>query len=175
MRNERIIFMGTPEISKIYLKSLIHNKYNIIATYTQPPRKQGRGMKMRNSPVHIFSLENNIPAHHPLHFDSEANINEFKKLNPDIVIVMGYGILLPKSLLNIPFHGCINIHVSLLPRWRGASPIEHAILNGDKTTGVTIFQLDDKLDAGPIIAFHKIDIEQNISKEICILYKITFL
>ena len=165
MRQERIVFMGTPNISKIYLQSLIDHKYNIVAIYTQPPRKQGRGMQIQNSPVHSLALENNIPVYHPKHFSSLDTINEFKELNSDIVVVMGYGILLPKSIFNIPFHGSINIHLSLLPRWRGATPIEHAILNEDHVTGVSIFQLEEKLDAGPIIATQEINVDKNISKE----------
>ena len=165
MRQERIIFMGTPEIAKVYLQFLIDHKYNIIATYTQTPRKQGRGMQIQKSAAHILSLKHNIPVYHPKNFASLDTINEFKELNSDIAVVMGYGILLPKSILNIPVHGSINIHVSLLPRWRGAAPIEHAILNGDSVTGVSIFQLEEKLDSGPIIAAQEIDIDENISKE----------
>ena len=156
MRRERIIFMGTPDIARIYLQSLVENQYNIIAVFTQPPRKQGRGMQIHNSPVHKLAVENNIPVFYPKNFANLDTINEFKKLNPDIVIVMGYGLLLPKPILKIPIYGCINIHVSLLPRWRGASPIEHAILCGDQTTGVSIFKLEEQLDTGPIIAVQKI-------------------
>ena len=165
MHQKRVVFMGTPNISKIYLQSLIDHRYNIIAIYTQPPRKQGRGMQIQNSPVHSLALANNIPVYHPKHFLSLDTINEFKKLNSDIVVVMGYGILLPKSIFNIPFHGSINIHLSLLPRWRGATPIEHAILNGDHVTGVSIFQIEEKLDAGSIIAIREINVDKNISKE----------
>lgn len=165
MRQERIIFMGTPEISKIYLQSLIEHKYNIISTYTQPPQKKGRGMHIQNSPVHQLSLEHGIPVYHPKNFSSLEAINKFKELNPDIVIVMGYGILLPNRILKLPPHGCINIHVSLLPRWRGASPIEHAILYGDKKTGVSIFKLEKRLDSGPIIASKEINIKENANKE----------
>ena len=164
MRQERIVFMGSPEISMVYLKSLIDHQYNIIATYTQPPRKQGRGMLMQKSPVYELSLEHNIPVYHPKNFASIENINELKKLEPDLVVIMGYGLLLPKSILQIPLFGCINIHVSLLPRWRGAAPIEHAILNGDKKTGVSIFLLEEKLDAGPIIATQEININKDINK-----------
>ena len=165
MRQERIVFMGTSEISKVYLQSLIGHQYNIIATYTQPPRKQGRGMQVQKSPVHTFSLEHNIPVYHPKNFASLESIDELKKLKPDLVVIMGYGLLLPKSILQIPLYGCVNIHVSLLPRWRGAAPIEHAILNGDEKTGVSIFLLDEKLDAGPIIATQEININKNINKE----------
>ena len=165
MRQERIAFMGTPEISKVYLQSLIDHQYNIIATYTQPPRKQGRGMLMQQTPVHTLSLEHNIPVYYPKNFASLESIKELKKLKPDLIVIMGYGLLLPKSILQIPPHGCINIHVSLLPKWRGAAPIEHAILNGDEKTGVSIFLLEEKLDTGPIIATQKININKNINKE----------
>jgi methionyl-tRNA formyltransferase len=165
MRQERIVFMGTPEISKVYLQSLIDHQYNIIATYTQPPRKQGRGMQVQKSPVHPLSLEHNIPVYHPENFASLESIDELKKLKPDLVVVMGYGLLFPKSILQIPLHGCINIHISLLPRWRGAAPIEHAILNGDEKTGVSIFLIEEKLDAGPIIATQEIYIKKNINKK----------
>ena len=164
MSQERIVFMGTPKISKVYLQSLIDHQYNIIATYSQPPRKQGRGMLIQKSPVHTLSLEHNIPVYHPKNFASFENINELKKLEPDLVIIMGYGLLLPKSILQIPLYGCINIHASLLPRWRGAAPIEYAILNGDEKTGVSIFLLEEKLDAGPIIAIQEININKNINK-----------
>ena len=165
MRLERIVFMGTPEISKVYLQSLIDHQYNIVATYTQPPRKRGRGMLMQKSPVHTLSLEHGIPIYHIQDLASLESINELKKLKPDLVVVMGYGLLLPKSILQVPLYGCINIHVSLLPRWRGAAPIEHAILSGDEKTGVSIFLLEEKLDAGPIIATQEININKNIDKE----------
>ena len=163
MRQERIIFMGTPDISKVYMQLLIDNKYNVIATYTQPPRKQDRGMKIKNSPVHTLALEKNIPVYTPKNFIISEIVDQFTKLNPDVVIVMGYGILLPKKLLKIPVHGFINIHLSLLPRWKGAAPIEHTILNGDDKTGVSIFQLEEMLDSGPIIASKTIDLDNKIT------------
>ena len=165
MLNKRIIFMGTPEMSAGYLKSLIDNQFNVIACFTQPPRKKGRGMLLQNSPVHLLSLKENIPIFFPINFNSQDEINNLKKLKPDLIVVMGYGILLPKNILNIPTHGCINVHVSLLPKWRGSSPIEYAILNGDKTTGVSIFQLEEKLDTGPIIATKELKIKNNINKK----------
>ncbi len=165
MRRERIVFMGTPEISKVYLQSLIDHKYNIIATYTQSPRKQGRGMLIQKSPIHSLSLEQNIPVYHPKNFESLETVKELRKLKPDLVVIMGYGLLLPRSILLIPNYGCINIHISLLPRWRGAAPIEHAILNGDEKTGVSIFLLEEKLDAGPIIATQEIKINNDSNKE----------
>ena len=164
MQEQRVIFMGTPEISKLYLLSLINNKFNIIAVYTQPPKKKDRGMKINNSPVNLLSKEKGIPVFYPDNFNDISILENFKKLKPDLVIVMAYGFLLPKNILNIPKFGFINIHVSLLPRWRGASPIEYAILNGDKTTGVSIFKIKEQLDTGPIIASKEIEIGAHESK-----------
>ena len=156
--------MGTPDIAKEYLDSLIKNNFNIIATYTQPPRKKGRGMRIQNSPVYEFSLANNIPIYTPINFTAEKTIEEFKALKSDLAIVMGYGQLLPTDIINTPTHGSINIHVSLLPRWRGASPIEHAIMNGDTKTGISIIKLEKRLDAGPIISKKIISIDKDITK-----------
>lgn len=157
--------MGTSSIAVTYLNCLIENNFNIIASYTQPPRKKDRGMLLKKSPIHDLSLLNNIPIFHPINFKNPETIEVFKKLEPDIAIVMSYGLLLPKKILEIPNFGCINIHVSLLPRWRGASPIEHAILYGDKETGVSIFQIKEKLDSGPIIAKESINILNNVYKD----------
>tara|TARA_B100000029_G_C17606456_1_gene967588 strand:- start:846 stop:1772 length:927 start_codon:yes stop_codon:yes gene_type:complete len=165
MNHKKIIFMGSSSISEKYLKSLLENNFKVIAVYTQPPRKKGRGMTITNSSIHNFAIKNKIPVLNPINFKSKESIREFKELDPDISIVMGYGLLLPKAIINIPRFGCINIHVSLLPRWRGASPIEHAIIFGDTKTGVSIFRIEEKLDSGPIIASSDINIKENISKE----------
>ena len=165
MTNKKIIFMGTPEISTKYLEILIKNNFNIIAVYTQPPRKSGRGMKVTFSPIHKMALTNNIQVICPENFKSDKDISTFSKLKADIVIVMGYGLLLPQKILDLPKFGCINIHVSLLPRWRGASPIEHALINGDSKTGVSIFKLEEKLDSGVILCTQEIVIDHNINKE----------
>ena len=165
MKEFGVIFMGTPDISKIYLQTLIEKKFNIIAVYTQPPRKKDRGLKIKKSSVHELAEKNNISIYHPTNFDSRETVNELNKLNPSIVVVMGYGVIIPKNVLKIPQHGFINIHLSLLPRWRGAAPIEYAIFNGDSKTGVSIFQIEEKLDSGPIIDIKEIDIEKNVTKE----------
>ncbi len=164
MSKERIIFMGTPDIASIYLNSLIDLKYNIVAIYSQPPRKKGRGMKIQESPVHKMAVKNSIKIFTPTNLNNEKLKKEFQILKPDIVIVMGYGLKLPNYLINFPKFGCINIHVSLLPRWRGAAPIEHAILNGDKETGISIFKIVEKMDAGPIIVQDSVKIDENINK-----------
>ena len=165
MKNHRIIFMGSPEIASEYLQILVQNNLNVISVYTQPPSPKGRGMTIQNSPVHDEALKQDIPVYHPKNFNNQKNVEIFKNLKPDLFIVMAYGILLPNLILNYPKFGCINIHVSLLPRWRGAAPVEHALLNGDKETGVTIFKLVNKLDAGPIISQASISIDENFNKE----------
>jgi methionyl-tRNA formyltransferase len=163
--SKRVIFMGTPEISAIYLQSLIDDKINIVGVFSQPPRKKDRGMRLHISPVHNLALENNIKIFFPVNLNLHKVLEDIRGLRADIIIVMGYGIKLPQPILTLPEFGSINIHVSLLPRWRGAAPIEHSILNGDKETGVTIFKLEEKMDAGPIFAQDSITIKKNDNKE----------
>ena len=163
MKNKKIIFMGTPQIAAEYLNSLIKHNIKINAVFTQSPKKQSRGMKLVKSPVHSLASEKKIEVHHPENFDNEIMI-KLEKMEPDLIIVMAYGKILSKSLLELPKYGCINIHVSILPRWRGASPIEHALMSGDRETGISIIKLTEKLDAGPIIAQEKFNIPSNFNK-----------
>ena len=164
MSNKRIIFMGTPSIATNFLNSLLINHYNILAVFSQPPSKKNRGLVLHKSPVQELANQKNIITHTPTKLDDEVyDIIDLYK--PDLIIVMGYGLLIPKQILNYPKYGCINIHVSLLPRWRGASPIEHTILNGDKESGVSIIKLIEKLDAGPILSQKKIKISETINKD----------
>ena len=156
--------MGSPQVASEYLQILLGNNLNVVGVYTQPPRPKGRGMNIQNSPVHNEALKQKIPVFHPENFKDNENIELFRELNPDLVIVMAYGILLPNQILNLPTFGCINIHVSLLPRWRGAAPVEYFLLNGEKETGVTIFKLVDKLDAGPIISQVSILVDESLNK-----------
>ena len=165
MKNSKIIFMGTPDIAEKYFQSLLSSNYNIVGVYTQPPKKKDRGLKLIKSPVHVSALKKNIPVFCPENFSYQNEIDKFKELNPDLVVVMAYGKIIPKKILSLSNYGFINIHLSLLPRWRGASPVEHAILYGDDTTGVTIFKLVEKLDEGPIIDVKTIKIEKEISKQ----------
>ena len=154
MSDKKIIFMVTPLIAANYLNSLINNKYKVVSVFTQPPRKGNRGMKVQSSPVHELAYHNNVKVNFPTRLDEEA-FDLIKSYKPDLIIVKAYGLLIPTKILNFPQYGCINIHVSLLPRWRGASPIEHTLLNGDTETGITIIKLIKKLDAGPIIVQKK--------------------
>ena len=118
--------MGTPKIASIYLQSLIDSNFNIIAVFTQPPRKKGRGMQMQESPVQKLAFKNSIKVFHPVELLSKGIKKKFVDLKPDIIIVMGYGLILPKFILELPSFGCINVHLSLLPRWRGAGGSETA-------------------------------------------------
>ena len=161
MKEKKIIFMGTPNIAAQHLKVLIRENLNIVAVFTQPPRKKNRGMKVEESEVYKIAIKNNLDIFYPLNID-EATIKKTKSLNPDLIIVVAYGLLLPEEILNIPKFGCINIHVSLLPRWRGATPIEHALLAGDKKTGVSIMKISPELDAGDIIMQESLLIDNDI-------------
>ncbi len=164
MNNKKIIFMGTPLIAVEYLSALIKKNFNIEAVFTQPPKNKSRGMKLIKSPIHTLAIDNKIKVFHPKKFDTET-INQINLIKPDLIIVMAYGNLLPKEILNLPMFGCINIHVSILPKWRGASPIEHSLINGDNETGITIIKLTENLDAGPIIAQEKFIIPSDYNKE----------
>ena len=163
MNNKKIIFMGTPSIASEYLNALIKNNIHIISIFTQSPKKKSRGMKVIRSPVHELAEERNIQVFYPKIFDKDV-INHLKNISPDLIIVMAYGKILSKEILKIPKYGCINIHVSILPRWRGAAPIEHTLMNGDKESGITIIKMVDKLDAGPIIVQQKFTIPENFNK-----------
>ena len=150
MKDKKIIFMGTPDIAAQHLEILIEHNLNIIGVYTQPPRKKNRGMRVEKSDVHQIADKKNIKVFYPSIIDHKT-IEQVKNLEPDLIIVIAYGIILPSKFLNIPKYGCINIHVSLLPRWRGAAPIEHALLAGDLKTGISIISISPKLDAGDIL------------------------
>jgi len=161
MNDKKIIFMGTPHIAAQHLQHLIDNSLNIVGVFTQPPRKKNRGMRIEESPVHEIAKKNNLQIFYPSSIDYSV-IEKINILNPDIIIVVAYGIILPSELLDIPKFGCINIHVSLLPRWRGAAPIEHALLSGDSKTGISIIKISPKLDAGDILYQKSLNISQDM-------------
>ena len=161
MIDKKIIFMGTPDIAAQHLNILIENKLNLVGVFTQPPRKKNRGMQVEESAVHQIAKKNNIEIYYPSAID-ETVIQQIIRLEPDLIIVVAYGIILPISFINIPKYGCINIHVSLLPRWRGAAPIEHALLAGDDKTGISIINITSKLDAGDILIQESFLIDENI-------------
>lgn len=148
----KIVFMGTPDFAKESLEALYNEKYEILAVVTNPDRPKGRGMKMIASPVKEFALEKGIKIYQPEKVrNNEEFISEIKALKPDVICVVAYGKILPKEILEIPSKGCINVHGSLLPKYRGAAPIQWAVLNGDKKTGVTTMYMDVGMDTGDMI------------------------
>ncbi len=155
----KIIFAGTPEISAAVLQALINANQNIIACLTQPDRPQGRGLKITPSPVKEIAQRYDIQVLQPNSLKNSEIQQQLHNLQPDLMIVLAYGLILPQVVLDIPKLGCINIHASILPRWRGAAPIQHAILSGDKETGITIMQMDAGLDTGDILAKYPCVIE----------------
>ena len=157
----KIVFMGTPEFSLPTLEALIENKFNVVSVYTQPPTKSKRGQKINVSPIEEFSKKNKINFKNPINLNSDEELKIFKDLSPDIVVVVAYGQIISKNFLNIAKFGFINIHASLLPKWRGAAPIQRAIMNEDKKIGVSIMKIEEKLDSGPVLASKEIELGQN--------------
>lgn len=155
----RIGFMGTPDFVLPLVDALKNSDHDLICIYTQPPREAGRKRQLQNTPVHDYALKNNIPVFHPINFKDDADVKVFQDHKLDVAIVAAYGMLLPQVILDAPKHGCINIHPSLLPRWRGPSPIQYAIWKGDTETGVSVMSLEAGMDSGPILAQEKVDIE----------------
>lgn len=147
----KIIFAGTPEFAKPCLTHLLTNNFDVCAVYTQPDRPAGRGRHLHASPIKTLALEHNIPVYQPKTLRDSETQNQLKALQADLMIVVAYGLLLPQAILETPRLGCINVHASLLPRWRGAAPIQRAILAGDTETGITIMQMDVGLDTGPML------------------------
>ncbi len=152
MSGLRLAFMGTPDFSCTVLKALLASEHEIVCVYSQPPRRAGRGKSLRPTPVHKLAEENGIEVRTPLSLKDEEEQAYFSSLNLDAAIVVAYGLLLPKPILIAPKHGCLNIHASLLPRWRGAAPIQRAIMAGDTETGVGIMQMAEGLDTGDVLS-----------------------
>ncbi len=159
----KIVFMGTPAFSIPTLEALIKKKFNVVGVYTQPPAKSKRGQKINVSPIEEFSKKNIINFRNPENLNNDEELKIFKKLLPDIVVVVAYGQIIPKVFLNISKFGFINIHASLLPKWRGAAPIQRAMMNGDKKIGVSIMKIEEKLDSGPILTSKEIDLDKNLT------------
>lgn len=153
-----LVFAGTPDFAVTPLRRLLADGYAVRAVYTQPDRPAGRGRKPRPSPVKACALEADIPVYQPASLRDPQAQAELAALAPDLMIVVAYGLILPEPVLALPRLGCVNIHASLLPRWRGAAPIQRAILAGDATTGVTLMQMDAGLDTGPMLAHTVLDI-----------------
>lgn len=147
----RIIFAGTPDFAAAALAALLDTSHEIVAVYTQPDRPAGRGRQVKASPVKQLALEHQLPVRQPASLKNPDDIEELRDFGADVMVVAAYGLLLPPEVLNIPRYGCLNIHASLLPRWRGAAPIQRAILAGDTETGITIMQMDRGLDTGAML------------------------
>ena len=156
--SQRIIFAGTPDFAAVHLKALLEADFEIVAVYTQPDRPAGRGHKLTPSPVKSLALEHNLPVFTPVNFKDEADIATWEGHQADLAIVVAYGLILPERVLNAPRLGCINVHGSLLPKWRGAAPIQRALLSGDPVTGVTIMQIVKALDAGAMLVKRELTI-----------------
>jgi methionyl-tRNA formyltransferase len=150
--------MGTPEFAVPALKELIKEKFDIIYVYTQLPKKSNRGLKIEKTPIHVEAEKNNLNIHHPSSLKNEQELNFFRKINPDLVIVVAYGQIIPENFLSLSKKGFINIHASLLPYWRGAAPIQRSIMNGDQFTGVSIMKIQKGLDTGPVLLSEKVEI-----------------
>ena len=157
INKKSVIFMGTPDFAVPSLEK-IHKEYHLLSVYTQPPKKSGRGLRTKLNPIHEISNDYNLPVKTPQNFKSFDIIEEIKNLKPDFIIVVAYGIILPKTVLDIPNFFCLNGHASDLPRWRGAAPIQRAIEAGDKTTAACAMIMEETLDTGPVIAKKKINI-----------------
>jgi len=153
-----IVFMGTSEFAVPSLEKLIDSKHKILAVYTKEAKKAGRGYKIQNTPIYNLAFKNKLKIFTPKSLKNLEEQEKIRKLKPDIIIVVAYGLILPKEILDIPKYGCINIHPSLLPRWRGASPIQRALLAGDKETGVCIMKVGEGLDDGDIVKCEKMEI-----------------
>ena len=153
-----IVFAGTPDFAATHLTGLLNSQHNVIAVYTQPDRPAGRGKKLTPSATKQVAEAHNIPVYQPASLKNEQAQQELAALKPDIMVVVAYGLLLPKAVLDIPARGCINVHGSILPRWRGAAPIQRSIWAGDKETGVTIMQMDEGLDTGAMLHIARLPI-----------------
>lgn len=157
----RLVFAGTPAFAATHLQALIEAGHDVIAVYTQPDRRAGRGKKLVTGPVKTLALEHTIPVAQPASLKAEEQRQELELLNADVLVVVAYGLILPQSILDTPRLGCINVHASLLPRWRGAAPIQRAIEAGDHSTGISIMEMEAGLDTGPVLATISTEIGDN--------------
>ena len=156
----RIIFMGSPDFAVPTLDALVEAGHEVVAVYTQPPRPAGRGKEERPTPVEVRAAELGIEVRSPKSLRGEDEQRAFAELEADVAVVAAYGLILPQAILDAPMFGCINVHASLLPRWRGAAPVQRAIMAGDESTGVTIMQMEAGLDTGPMLLRRAVEIEQ---------------
>ena len=158
----KVVFMGTPQFAVPALKKICESEIDIVAVYSQPPRKSNRGMKIEKSPVHEFADNNNLNIRTPSKLDNDWEY--FKSLTFDLAIVVAYGQIILKNFLEIPEHGFLNIHASILPKWRGAAPIQRSIMEQDTFTGISIMQIEEQLDAGPVLIKQEIELNENSTR-----------
>ncbi len=164
--SKKIVFMGTSDFAVQILKSIYQNGYPVSVVYTQPPKKSNRGQKFNKSPVNLFSENISLEVRTPKFLKDNNEEKLFlTKLKPDIILVVSYGQIIPKDFLNIPKNGFLNVHASLLPKWRGAAPIQRSIMNLDKETGISIMKINEKLDEGPVCNQYPIKISENMNSE----------
>ena len=159
----KILFMGTPEFAQKSLEALIENNYNIVGVFTQPDKPKGRGMKLAPPPVKEIALKHNIPVFQPKSLKDQETFEIIKNLDPDVIAVAAYGKILPKNILDYPKYGCINVHASLLPKYRGASPIRWCIIRGEEKSGVTIMYMNEGLDTGDMILKEEVPIPEDMT------------
>ena len=162
----RIVFMGTPAFAVPTLAALHEAGHTIVAVYAQPPRPAGRGKRLQPSAVQVEAEIRHIPVRSPTSLKTPEAQAEFAALDADLAVVAAYGLILPQAILDAPRHGCLNVHASLLPKWRGAAPIQRAIMAGDATTGITIMQMEAGLDTGPMLAFARVPVEDKTAGEL---------
>jgi len=165
MSHKKVVFMGTPEFSVPILEAIVKSSYKVACVYTQASKKSNRGQKLNTSPVFKCAENLKLTLRNPKHLNSTEEFEFFKKLNPDIVVVVAYGQLIAKKFLDIPKEGFINIHASLLPKWRGAAPIQRSIMNLDTTTGISIMKIIENLDAGPVMKRIEAKIDESITAD----------
>ena len=163
MPHKKVVFMGTPEFSVPILEAIVNSSYKVLCVYTQASKKSNRGQKVNFSPIYKCAENLKLIVRNPKNLNSEEEFEFIKKLKPDIIVVVAYGQLISKKLLSIPEKGFINIHASLLPKWRGAAPMQRAIMNSDTETGISIMQIIESLDAGPILKKIKIKINESVT------------
>jgi len=161
LNTPRLVFAGTPEFALVSLQALVRAGHNVVAVYTQPDRPAGRGRKLTASPVKRYAMEHGVRVMQPASLRDDAAARDLEALNPDVLIVAAYGLILPQNVLDVPQFGCLNVHASVLPRWRGAAPIQAAILAGDESTGVSLMRMTAGLDCGPVYCDSRIAIGEH--------------
>ncbi|MCL4148579.1 UNVERIFIED_CONTAM: hypothetical protein GTU68_049888 [Idotea baltica] len=159
----RVVFAGTPDFAASALQALLDSDHQVVGVLTQPDRPAGRGRALKASPVKVLAERNGVPVQQPQNFKEPESVAALQEFNCDVMVVAAYGIILPEVVLNLPRLGCLNIHASLLPRWRGAAPIQRALLSGDEESGVCIMKMDEGLDTGDVVSTAKIAITENMT------------